>query len=181
MGAGEVRLPYGLAARHSPTVEWLLRLGQRGDENNMNDHRTKVAIVPCSGIGKAYGTVSREAAFGVTEDLRPADTQLVALSLLVLGDEEARAVVTRNPAVTIDGCKLACATKMVAESGGQVAFSLAVLDVYRRHRDLKPAGIAELNEAGQKLAQALAEEVAAQVDALISGPSPEEQAGGQHA
>jgi hypothetical protein len=31
----------------------------------------KVIIVPCSGIGKPYGTVSREAAYEVTEDLRP--------------------------------------------------------------------------------------------------------------
>jgi len=132
----------------------------------MNDQRRKVVIVPCSGIGKTYGTVSREAAYEVTEDMRPADTQLVALSLLVLGDEDARAAVAGNPAVTIDGCKLACATKMVEESGGTVAQDFAVLDAYRRHRQFKPQGIAELNEGGQKLAHALAEEVAAVVDDL---------------
>jgi len=132
----------------------------------MNDQRRKVVIVPCSGIGKTYGTVSREAAYEVTEDMRPADTQLVALSLLVLGDEDARAAVAGNPAVTIDGCKLACATKMVEESGGTVAQDFAVLDAYRRHRQFKPQGIAELNEGGQKLAHVLAEEVAAVVDNL---------------
>jgi uncharacterized metal-binding protein len=132
----------------------------------MNDRKRKVVIVPCSGIGKTYGTVSREAAYEVTEDMRPADTQLVALSLLVLGDEDARAAVAGNPAVTIDGCKLACATKMVEESGGTVAQDLAVLDAYRRHRQFRPKGIAELNEGGQKLAHVLAEEVAAVVDDL---------------
>lgn len=132
----------------------------------MNDRRRKVVIVPCSGIGKTYGTVSREAAYEVTEDMRPADTQLVALSLLVLGDEEARAAVAGNPAVTIDGCKLACATKMVEESGGTVAQDLAVLDAYRRHRQFRPQGIAELDEGGQKLAHVLAEEIAAVVDDL---------------
>jgi uncharacterized metal-binding protein len=123
-------------------------------------------IVPCSGIGKTLGSVSREAAFEVVEDLRPADTALVALSLLVLGDEEARAVVVGNHTVTIDGCKLACATKMVQESGGAVARDFAVLDAYRRHRELKPLGIAELNEGGQKLAHTLAEEIAEAVDSL---------------
>ena len=132
----------------------------------MNDRRRKVVIVPCSGIGKTYGTVSREAAYEVTEDMRPADTQLVALSLLVLGDEEARAAMAGNPAVTIDGCKLACATKMVQESGGTVAQDFAVLDAYRRHRQFKPQGIAELNKGGQKLAHVLAEEIAAVVDDL---------------
>lgn len=129
----------------------------------------KVVIVPCSGIGKTYGTVSREAAYEITEVVRPGDTQLVALSLLVLGDEFARAAVAANPAVTIDGCKLACATKMVQESGGQVAQDFAVLDVYRRYRQFKPKGIAELNEGGQQLARALADEVAAVVDEVEGG------------
>lgn len=127
-----------------------------------------VAIVPCSGIGKSYGTVSREAAYEVVEDARPEQTRLVALSMLVMGDADARAVVSQNPAVTIDGCKLACATRMVKESGGTVAREFAVLDVYRRNKECKPQGIARLNEGGQKLAHALAEEVAQVVDSLIA-------------
>ena len=122
--------------------------------------------MPCSGIGKTYGAVSREAAYDLVEELRPETTALVGLPLLVLGDAEARATVAACPAVTIDGCKLACATKMVQQSGGTVAHDIAVLDVYRRHRDLKPQGIAELNEGGQQLAHALAEELAALVDTL---------------
>ena len=142
----------------------------------MSDQKRKVIIVPCSGIGKSYGTVSREAAYEVTEDSRPQATQLVALSLLVLGDDDARAAVEAHPAVTIDGCKLACATKMVQESGGTVAQDFAVLDVYRRHREFKPQGIAELNEGGQRLAHALAEEINAVVDNLTS-----ENEGNHHA
>jgi uncharacterized metal-binding protein len=132
----------------------------------VSDHK-KVVIVPCSGIGKTYGTVSREAAYEVVEDSRPDRALLVALSLLVLGDEEARAAVAECPAVTIDGCKLGCATKMVQESGGTVAKEFAVLDVFRRYRQFKPQGIAELNEGGRKLAHALAEEVVAVVDDLL--------------
>jgi uncharacterized metal-binding protein len=151
-----------------------------------------VVIVPCSGIGKPYGSVSREAAYVVTEDLRPETTELVPLSLLVLGDEAARAAVAGSQAITIDGCKLACATKMVKESGGEVARDYAVLDVYRRYKQFKPQGIAELNEGGQQLAQALAQEVASVVDALTPDPSHQkmgtissssgrgENVGGQH-
>jgi uncharacterized metal-binding protein len=136
----------------------------------------KVIIVPCSGIGKPYGTVSREAAYNVTENMRPGQTQLVPLALLVLGDEESRSVVAECPAVTIDGCKLACAAKMVQQSGGRIAQEFAVLDVYRSHKDLKPLGIAELNEGGQKLAHVLAEEVTVVVDGLISGKQGGENA-----
>lgn len=146
--------------------------------NKRSPNERKIVIIPCSGIGKTYGTVSREAAYEVTEDLRKEKAELVALSLLVLGDDNARAAVAQNPAITIDGCKLACATKMVEESGGVVAQEYAVLDVYRRYRQFKPRGIAELNEGGQQLAHALAAEVAEAVD-LIGRDGIEE--GGQDA
>ena len=132
----------------------------------------RVVIIPCSGIGKTYGTVSREAAYEVTDDIRAEQTQLVALSLLVLGDTETRNVVAGNPVITIDGCKLACATKMARESGGKVAKDFAVLDVYRRYKQFKPQGIAELNEGGRQLAHVMAGEIAAVVDALSKGEAP---------
>ena len=128
----------------------------------------KVVIIPCSGVGKTYGTVSREAAYDVTEDIRPTQTRLVPLSLLVLGDEATRTAVAGSPVITIDGCKLACATKMAKESGGMVARDIAVLDVYRRYKQFKPQGIAELNEGGKQLARAMAEEIADLVDDLTT-------------
>jgi uncharacterized metal-binding protein len=134
--------------------------------NKQPGRKHRIVIVACSGIGKTYGTVSREAAYDVTEDLRPAQTQLVALSKLVLGIETARSIVADNPVITIDGCKLACATKMVRESGGVVAQDFAVLDVYRRYKQFKPQGIAELNEGGERLARALADEIVGIVDNL---------------
>ena len=134
-----------------------------------NNPKTRVVIIPCSGIGKTYGTVSREAAYVVTEDLRPQETQLVALSRLVLGDEDARQSVKGNPTVTIDGCQLACARKMVHEAGGNPLKEFQVLEVYRRHRQFKPQGIAELNAGGLDLAQALAEEITDVVDGGQNG------------
>ena len=131
----------------------------------MSTAKPPVVVVPCSGIGKSFGTVSREAAYDLCEELRPGSTRLVALSRLVMGDEEARTLLAVGPAVTIDGCKHMCAAKMVRESGGTVAHEVSVLDVFRRHKDLKPEGIAELNEAGRQLARVLAEEVAASLDA----------------
>lgn len=127
----------------------------------------KVAIVPCSGIGKAFGTVSRVAAFQVVEDDRPEDTQLVPLALLVMGDEEHQQILKEMPAITIDGCKLACATKMVQEAGGKVEKEFAVLEVFRRYRQFKPQGIAALNEDGEKLADALAKEINEVVDEIV--------------
>ena len=129
----------------------------------------KIPIIPCSGIGKSYGTVAREGAYAVTEDLCPEKTRLVPLALLVLGDEGARSALAGTEAITIDGCKLACAAKVVEESGGKVARKLQVLDVFRRHRNLKPSGIAELNEDGRKLARVLADEITELVEGMPGG------------
>jgi uncharacterized metal-binding protein len=126
----------------------------------------KAWIVPCSGIGKTYGSIARESAFIVTEELRPDATRIMALSRLVPEDSDARTDIRQADSITIDGCKLACAAKVVAEAGGKVAYALQVLDVYRAHREWKPAGIAELNEGGKKLAAVLAGEVAALVDSM---------------
>lgn len=135
----------------------------------------KVAIVPCSGIGKPYGTVSRIAAYQVTEDDRPEQTQLVPLALLVMGDEEYRRIIAENPAITIDGCPQQCATKMVLQSGGRILKECSVLEAVRNHRDLRPQGIAELNEDGEKLAKALAQEIDAVIDSGASSDANSEE------
>jgi uncharacterized metal-binding protein len=130
--------------------------------------KRRTLVVPCSGIGKTYGSVAREGAHIVTEDLCPASTSLVPLALVVLGDEDVREALAASPAITIDGCKLACAAKVVAGSGGSVARAVQVLDVYRKNRHLKPAGIADLNEAGHELARVLAEEVSDLADRVAA-------------
>ncbi len=124
----------------------------------------RVLVVPCSGIGKTYGTVTREAAYVLAEDLRPAQVELVPLSLVVLGDEALKARLQGCPTITIDGCNLECARKNVSDAGAVVIENFQVLNVYRRHRHLKPQGIQQLNEGGLALAQCIAEEAAAVVD-----------------
>ena len=133
--------------------------------------KDKVLIVPCSGIGKSYGTVAREGAYVVTEDLCPEKTKLLPLALLVLGEDEARSTLTGTEAITIDGCQLACAAKVVANSGGTVAHRVQVLDVFRSHRNLKPSGIADLDANRHKLARVLAEEVKELVDRVTGAVS----------
>jgi uncharacterized metal-binding protein len=119
--------------------------------------KRKMAVVPCSGIGKSLGAAAREAAYVLTEDLRPEKTKVVALSLLVMGDEEARREVEGGEAIAIDGCKLECAAEI---------HKIAIFDCIRRHRGLKPEGVCDLNEDGLKLARAAAEEAAKIVDDL---------------
>lgn len=126
----------------------------------------RVMIVPCSGIGKAYGSVGREAMYQVTEDLRPDVTDTVCLSLLTLGDAVAQAQVRERPTITIDGCPKACAKVNVEAAGGKPVAEYRVFDVYRAHKELKVRSVSDLGESGREMARILAEEIAAKVDEL---------------
>jgi len=133
----------------------------------MNDAK-RVMIVPCSGIGKAYGSVGRDAMYQVVEEMRPDATDTVCLSLLTLGDADAQARVRAQPTITIDGCPKACAKVNVEAAGGKPAATFRVFDVYRAHKELKVRSVSELGEAGRTMARILAEEIAAKVDKLVN-------------
>ncbi len=134
----------------------------------MNEAK-RVIVIPCSGIGKAYGSVGREAMYQVIEEMRPDSTETVCLSLLTLGDAEAQAKVREHPTITIDGCPKACAQVNVQASGGHPTKTFRVFDVFRAHKELKVRSVSELGESGNEMARILAEEIAAQVDELIAG------------
>jgi uncharacterized metal-binding protein len=133
----------------------------------LSEQEKKAIIIPCSGIGKAFGSVSREATYIVTDDLRPGVTGTVCLSLLTMGDEEARALVRSSPTFTIDGCPKACARRNVEASGAIPAGTFRVVDVYRANRELKVDSVLQLGDNGRRLARILADQVAADVDRVL--------------
>lgn len=129
----------------------------------------KVIIIPCSGIGKAFGSISRDATYEVTETLRKDCTQTLCLALLVSGDEESVQLVRNNKCITVDGCPLQCAEKNVKLVGGDLAGSLRVVDAYKENRHLKPRSVTFLDQDGRQMALALAEKVARKVDSVLVG------------
>jgi len=133
----------------------------------MNEQTKRVAVFACSGMGKPLGAVAREIGYELTERVRPDVTVLTCLGLLVIGDPEAQRLVTENPVIAIDGCMKDCAKKSVEANGAKNVTACQAIDFFKKHSDLKPEGIAELNEAGRKLAALAADELAGVVDSLL--------------
>jgi len=125
-----------------------------------------IFVVPCSGIGKPFGTISREAVYEVVEDLNVEDAETICLSLLVTGDAETKALVSSNPCIAVDGCPLECAKKNLEIAGAQVAGHYRVIDLLKNHRDLKPKSITFLDDAGRALAHLLAVQITETVNKL---------------
>jgi len=125
-----------------------------------------VLVIPCSGIGKAFGSIGRDATFRVVDELRKGKADTLCLSLLVMGDEEARDKVAAAKCIAVDGCPLECAGNNIEHSGGRIAAHFRVMDLLKENRGLKTSEITFLDENGVKLSKLLAERIAMKVDEL---------------
>jgi uncharacterized metal-binding protein len=125
-----------------------------------------VLVIPCSGIGKAFGSIGRDATFRVVDELRKGKADTLCLSLLVMGDEEARDKVAAAKCIAVDGCPLECAGKNIVRSGGVIAAHFWVMELLKENRGLKTGEVTFLDENGVKLSKLLAERIARKVDEL---------------
>jgi uncharacterized metal-binding protein len=125
-----------------------------------------ILIIPCSGIGKPFGTISRDATFRVVDDLRKGKTETDCLSLLVTGNEEAIKKIQLSRCIAVDGCPLECARKNIEIAGGKIAAHFRVMDLLRENRRLKPRQITFLDDDGTTLSKILANKIAEKVDEL---------------
>jgi uncharacterized metal-binding protein len=126
----------------------------------------KILVIPCSGIGKPFGTIGRDATFLVVDELRPSKAETNCLSRLVMGDDETTEQVRGSKCIAVDGCPMECARKNIEIAGGNISAEIRVMDLLRENRSLKPRDVTFLDEDGKKLAELLAERIAAKVDEL---------------
>lgn len=100
----------------------------------------KIKVIACSGIGKVFGLMAREAAL-----------------------EAAEKKVKGCSCITIDGCPALCSAKSVEEAGGVVKAKFRSVDIMRKHRG-KDAGTGSvLTEDGWRITGELAEMVTDEV------------------
>ena len=128
-----------------------------------------VLVIPCSGIGKVQGLLSREATYIVTDELSPRAADTLCLALLVKGDAAAVEKVGAHECITIDGCGKECARKNVEMAGGRVAKAVQVGTVLKQHRGAQPGTGAVLTMDGWPVARDLAELVAHDVACIHAG------------
>ena len=128
---------------------------------------SKVKVVPCSGIGKVYGLMAREAALNVTNELKPDQTETVCLAHIVTGDADAKEKIEGYSCITIDGCPKLCAAKSVELSGGIVKAQYRTVDEMKTHRGVDPGTATALSEDGWKIIDELCEKICANVDEIL--------------
>lgn len=128
---------------------------------------SKVKVIPCSGIGKVYGLMAREAALQVTGRLSPDTAETACLAHIVTGDDDARHKVEGCSCITIDGCAALCAAKSVKQAGGIVKAEYRSVDEMRNHRGVNAGNGTALTEEGWQITDELAEKISAKVAELV--------------
>lgn len=130
---------------------------------------SKVKIIPCSGIGKVFGLMSRETAMMVTDVLEPDLAEIVCLAHVVTGDEDAVAKVKGLDCITIDGCNSYCAAKSVEHTGGDICQKFRTIDQMRNHKGKNAGDGTTLSDDGWIITKELAEKVAEKVREIAKG------------
>jgi len=143
-------------------------------EMEKEETEDRVLVIPCSGIGKVQGLLSREATYFVVDELAPEETDTLCLALLVKGDADAVEEVRTHRCIAIDGCSKACAQKNVEMAGGQVGKAIQVASALRNYRGLQPGTGTALTKDGWAIARDIAKTVAAEAACLREGKDGEQ-------
>ena len=109
----------------------------------------KVKVVPCSGIGKVYGLMAREAVLKTVFELCPEKSETVCLAYIVTGDKEAKDKIEGCDCITVDGCPKMCASKNVSIAGGIVIEEMKVIDTVKEHKGKKFGSATQLDDDGE--------------------------------
>lgn len=100
----------------------------------MEKNRTKVAVMPCAGIGQIFGPITREAGYKLVDEMYPDKTVLVCPPALAVNIQEDLDFIHDYPVLVLNGCKDRCASKMVQNKGGQVDAEVYLPDILKEQR-----------------------------------------------
>lgn len=126
--------------------------------------KKKVGLICCSGEELPEGTLSRTATLRVLERLRPNETVTLCLPLFLAGDDKERAFARFYPTIAIDGCHKRCAARATEKYSASPAVKIVIPDFLASQGLPLPRTRRHLDEAGERAAEALAEEIARRVD-----------------
>jgi len=113
------------------------------------------AILPCNGLDKCAGGISREIALLLSEQ---ADVKILCPVLYRVADARYNKTANERPLIVIDGCATRCASKLAAEKNIKVAQKINITEEAKT-RGIDLGNSLRLGEAECNLAQIIAEEL----------------------
>lgn len=131
----------------------------------------KVKVIPCSGIGKVHGLLTREIALEIITGLCPNESETECLAYIVTGNPEIKGRIKGKVCLTLDGCPKMCASTSVTHAGGTIAEEFRLMDALKEYRGVKPGTPTALNDEGWQIVDETAQKLAARVRELYGEES----------
>ena len=142
---------------------------------NDTTFKSKIAILPCTGIGQVVGTIARQAAYKICEDLRADQTVLCCLPALVKGVQEDIDMIEACPVIVIEGCRECCATHSLKLQRGTAAAVILVPEAIKGNNlKIRRTARRQLTQPELNAVELVAEAAVAQIDRLTT-PAPKDQ------
>ena len=129
----------------------------------------KVIVVPCSGIGKVYGLIAREAVLKTVLELCPEKSETVCLAYIVTGDKEVNEKIEGCDCITVDGCPKMCASRNVSIAGGIVIEEIRVLDTVKEHKGKNFGSPTQLDVDGESVISKIAAKIEKKINEINQG------------
>lgn len=128
----------------------------------------KVCILACGGLNNVLGTVVRQVAYVLNEDLRPDDTVLGCMPALHAGVQEDIDFITQYPILTIEACEYSCAKRLVQKYSQKNMVTVMAEDFLKEKNIVLEKDTPErLSAEGKRAVELLAEFCASKVDELL--------------
>lgn len=128
------------------------------------------AVLPCNGLDKGAGCISREIALNLIEK---SDSEMICPVLYRVADARYAEIAQEKPLLVIDGCQTRCASKLASEKGLKVTGKITVTEE-GKNRGVKLGDSLRLGENEVSLAERIADE-------LLQEREPEKTSGSETA
>ncbi|MFW9962487.1 MAG: putative zinc-binding protein [Candidatus Sifarchaeia archaeon] len=111
----------------------------------------KKVVIPCSGIGKAFGAVAREATYLLSDGEHSKRYTTICLPLLMTDDKKTKRIVLESDIYTIDGCPKKCASVLVKHAGGNPVMEIMTPKILAEYKEHKPETVLDIGNGGRLL------------------------------
>ena len=115
----------------------------------------RYALLPCNGLDKCAGCISKEIALRVSER---SESEIICPVLFRVADAKYRKIAEEGPLVVIDGCQTRCASKLAAEKNLKMSGKVTVAEEAKK-RGIEIGTSLRLGAGELALAEAIAEEL----------------------
>jgi glycine cleavage system H protein len=131
-----------------------------------------ICILPCNGLDKSMGVITREVALKIIEKIP--NSKLICPVLLNSGDKTYEELLLKSKIIAINGCMTRCPIKLIEERQLRPFKQIMIPDMAKKYK-VKPSKKLKLDEDNIKLVELITDEIIKDLEEKESEVAKERQ------